>query len=517
MRRAAWMGATMTAALLLGAGFVLGGLDGPDGQPITVGQVLPGLLTGGTLSIGELLIAARLRGRIRRGQRVPASLSWILVTLENVFPVLFMASLADGSLMAVMLDSPVVFAFGTPAALSALRLDPRLSVWAGVVSAGSYLTFALWTVGAHPDLVAPAPLHVMRAFFMLSAGVAAAAVAASLRDSFAQAAEAMEERNWVVGVFGRYVTDEVVDVLLKSPDGLALGGEQREVTVLMTDLRGFSKLAARLPAPDVVRLLNHYLGEMTDIIQRHGGTIDEFIGDAILVVFNAPLDQPDHPRAALACAIAMQQAMPTVNTWNAAEGLPSIEMGIGVHTGRVVVGNIGSTKRQKYGVVGAAVNLTARVEGYTVGGQVLTTGHTADRAGADLLRGAEREVHPKGADSPVRIVDVRGLGGQVLPESHHELVAIPPQPVAWRRIVGKDLSGPETVGQLVALADHAAVFRADIVPPVLTDLCVRAGEGQLFGKVVTHGEDGCFTLRFTAHDAAAERALAAARATAGEG
>jgi class 3 adenylate cyclase len=510
MRRAAGTGGSMLAAILLGSALVLMGVEGPSGGPIVIDEILPGLLSGATLAIGELLIAASLWRRIQQGERVPAGLSWVLVTIENLFPVVFMASLAGGPLIGVMLDSPVVFAFGTPTALSALRLDPKLSLWAGVVAGGGYLAFALWTLSAAPDLVAPAALHVMRAFFMLSAGVAAAAVAASLRSSFGQAAEALEERNWVVGVFGRYVTDEVVDVLLKSPDGLALGGEQREVTVLMTDLRGFSKLAARLPAPDVVRLLNHYLGAMTDVIQGHGGTIDEFIRDAILVVFNAPLDQADHPRAALACAIDMQRAMPVVNAWNAAQGLPAIEMGIGVHTGRVVVGNIGSEKRQKYGVVGAAVNLTARVEGYTVGGQVLTTAVTAERAGPRLMRGAQRTVHPKGTDAPIQIIDVRGLGDAILPESHDELVPIAPLPVAWRRIEGKDLSGPEVEGEIVALADHAAVLRAAAAPPVYTDLCVRPGAGQLFGKVVSHGEAGEFTLRFTAHDAAAEEALAAA-------
>jgi adenylate cyclase len=115
---------------------------------------------------------------------------------------------------------------------------------------------------------------------------------------------------------------------------------------------------------------------MVDVILQYEGTINEFIGDAILVIFGAPLWWPDHAQRAIACAVAMQLAMVSVNAQNQRDGLPEVEMGIGVNTGEVVVGNLGSHKRTKYGIVGTPVNLTARIESYTVGGQILISEST---------------------------------------------------------------------------------------------------------------------------------------------
>ena len=188
--------------------------------------------------------------------------------------------------------------------------------------------------------------------------------------------------------FGRYLTDDVVKSLLESPEGLKLGGERRKVTLMMTDLRGFTSMSGRLAPEQVVAMLNRYLGTMVEVIQQYQGTIDEFIGDAIFILFGAPVQRDDDAERAVACAMAMQLAMAGVNAQNRAEGLPEVEMGIGIHTGEVVVGNIGSDRRTKYGVVGSHVNLTARIESYTVGGQVLISdaGRLA-RLGAGALAG----------------------------------------------------------------------------------------------------------------------------------
>ena len=147
-------------------------------------------------------------------------------------------------------------------------------------------------------------------------------------------AEQLELRNrFIRTTFGRYLTDEVVTSLLDSPEGLKLGGEKRQVSILMADLRGFTSLSGRLGPEQVVAILNRYLGTMADIIMEYQGTIDEFIGDAIFVIFGAPLRMNDHAQRAVACAVAMQLAMATVNAQNRAEGLPEVEMGVGVNTG----------------------------------------------------------------------------------------------------------------------------------------------------------------------------------------
>src|SRR5512138_390608 len=189
-----------------------------------------------------------------------------------------------------------------------------------------------------------------------------------LKDSYQE----LERRNeFIRKVFGRYTSDEVVGALLDAPDGLKLGGEKREVTILMSDLRGFTALAERLEATEVVSLLNHYLSAMVEVIQQYGGTIDEIIGDAILVLFGAPMAAEDDARRAVLCALGMQKAMAGVNAHNEQKGWPAVEMGIALHTGEVVVGNIGSVKRSKYGVVGRTINTTARIESFTVGDQII--------------------------------------------------------------------------------------------------------------------------------------------------
>jgi len=236
--------------------------------------------------------------------------------------------------------------------------------------------------------------------FMGDFSIAFNTMTQQLKDSRAQLVnlnQQLERRNqFIRETFGRYTSDDIVGVLLDMPEGLKLGGEKREVTLLMSDLRGFTALAERLEATEVVSLLNHYLSAMVELIHRTGGTIDEIIGDAIFVLFGAPLVMPDAAQRAVRCALAMQKAMPGVNEHNFKMGWPEIEMGIGIHTGEVVVGNIGSTKRSKYAVVGRTVNLTARIESFTVGGQVLVSPALINAAGRGLILGDEIKVHAKG-------------------------------------------------------------------------------------------------------------------------
>ncbi|MGB5880237.1 MAG: adenylate/guanylate cyclase domain-containing protein, partial [Thermoanaerobaculia bacterium] len=224
----------------------------------------------------------------------------------------------------------------------------------------------------------------------------------------------VELRNQMIRqVFGRYLTDEVVEGLLEHPEGLSFGGEKRQITVLFADLRGFTTLAERLPPEKVVTLINGFLAVMSEVIMDFGGTIDEFLGDAILVLFGAPARRDDHARAAVACATQMQLAMAEVNNKNRELGLPEIEMGIGISTGEVVVGNIGSEKRAKYGVVGHTVNLAARIQAQTRGGQILIAGSTLEEASGDIQVAGETEVTLKGIPEPVHLYEVGGFAGTV--------------------------------------------------------------------------------------------------------
>jgi class 3 adenylate cyclase/AmiR/NasT family two-component response regulator len=222
--------------------------------------------------------------------------------------------------------------------------------------------------------------------------------------------EVERHNEFIRKVFGRYLTDEIAETLLDSPEGLVLGGERREISILMADIRGFTNISSHRAPEEIVTMVNNFLSVMTDVIISYGGTIDEFIGDAILALFGAPNAMPDHAEKTVACAIAMEQAMTRVNELNQVAGLPGIETGIGINTGEVIVGNIGSEKRAKYGVVGHHVNYTARVESFTAGGQILISERTHAACNGLVRTKGEMSVRPKGFDEDVKLFDVAGMG-----------------------------------------------------------------------------------------------------------
>jgi len=224
-------------------------------------------------------------------------------------------------------------------------------------------------------------------------------------------AEGLKERDFIRDTFGRYLTREVVKRLLESEDGLRLGGETREISIIMSDLRGFTALTSSMHPEQVITFLNRYLGKMIDILIEYRGTVDEIIGDGILAFFGAPEPLEDHPARAVACALRMQLAMDEINSLNEADGFPRLEMGVAVNTGKVVVGNIGSEKRSKYGAVGSQVNFTGRVESFTVGGQVLVSKSTHDRL-VDMLEISNILcVQMKGVPGTVDLYDIVGIKG----------------------------------------------------------------------------------------------------------
>jgi class 3 adenylate cyclase len=236
-------------------------------------------------------------------------------------------------------------------------------------------------------------------------------LAQSFNEMGQQLTDYMEKRDFIRDTFGRYVTQEVVKRLLEDRDALELGGKTQELSILMSDLRGFTALTADMDPEQVIKFLNRYLGKMIEILVNHRAIIDEIIGDGILAFFGAPEPLEDHPRRAVACALEMQAAMEEINRLNEADGLPYLQMGIAVNTGLVVVGNIGSEQRTKYGIVGSMVNFTGRMESYSVGGQVLISSTTFGRLGAEVEVQGTMEVQMKGMPQPATLYDVRGIGG----------------------------------------------------------------------------------------------------------
>lgn len=173
------------------------------------------------------------------------------------------------------------------------------------------------------------------------------------------------EKRKIRDTFGLYVHDSIVEEMLANPEKLKLGGEKQELTVLFSDIRGFTSLSEQLPPEELVPQLNEYLTSMTQVILDHHGTLDKYIGDAIMAIFGAPLPQPEHPLRACAAALQMVQTLEALNQEWLKRGRPGFQVGIGINTGVMMVGNMGSERRFDYTVIGDNVNLASRVEGLT--------------------------------------------------------------------------------------------------------------------------------------------------------
>lgn len=274
---------------------------------------------------------------------------------------------------------------------------------------------------------------------------------------------------------GRYLTDQVVANLLETPEGLKIGGERRTATILMSDLRGFSAISENLTPEAAMEFLNCYLEVMVDVITDYGGTINEILGDGIFVIFGAPIQAPDDAERAIACAIAMQLALADFNAQSQLK--QPLEMGIGIHTGEVLAGNIGSQKRAKYAVVGKNVNLTSRIESCTIGGQVLISQSTLDSVGAIVQVGKPTEARLKGFSQPITTYEVRGIQGKtelVLPNKPEQLILLP-QPILlyYTALNEKQVTEEEQPGSLIKLSPHAAELSSDTMMEPFTNLQIR--------------------------------------------
>ncbi len=311
-----------------------------------------------------------------------------------------------------------------------------------------------------------------------------------------QLTDYMEKRDFIRDTFGRYVTQEVVKRLLESEGALALGGETREVTLLFSDLRGFTALTAEMDPEQVITFLNRYLEKMIEILIDYRAVIDEIMGDGILAFFGAPEPLEDHPARAVACALAMQGAMEGINAANAADGMPHLEMGIAVNTGSVVVGNIGSEKRTKYSVVGADVNFASRIESYAVGGQVLIGPATHWRVKDIIDVGEVIQAEMKGVPEPATLYEVRAIHGPYnlrLPERREALVALAQSlPVHLYHIKNKMIIGVSGTAQITELSDTAAAIQFDgeltaweDVRLHLLDAAGNERPGKIYCKVTT--------------------------------
>lgn len=300
--------------------------------------------------------------------------------------------------------------------------------------------------------------------------------------------------------FGRYLSDELVDQLLNTPNGPDIGSKKAQITVLMSDLRGFTTMGSQIDPHALIAVLNHYLGEMTEVIERRGGTIIEFVGDRILAIFGTPVVRDDHAASAVAAAIEMQRRMEEVNGWNREHGYPELEMGIGINSGDAIVGNVGSKRRMRYNVIGDTVNVCGRVEGYTVGGQILISRRTLDLIETQVEIAQEMTVLPKGVENPLTLYQVSGIGAPYnvsfcLVEEQPMPLTVPVMTRLWQ-LHAKKSGQTATPCILTALCPSGAVLETALDMQPLDDIKLDAG-GELSCKVISRGGRG-WRVRFTA-------------------
>jgi len=220
-----------------------------------------------------------------------------------------------------------------------------------------------------------------------------------------------KDKRYIKKVLGRYISKNIMDMLLKDPSKLKLHGERKNMTVLFSDIRGFTSYCEKRSPDEVVPVLNEYLDRMTRVIISRNGTLDKYIGDALMAFWNAPVEQKDHARLAVLTALDMMKELKLLHSDFSEKGLETIDMGIGINTGPVMVGNMGSSQIYDYTVIGDNVNLASRVEGltrkYPFG--IIITETTYDCIKGEFEVDFLDEVTVKGKDKKVKIFCVKGI------------------------------------------------------------------------------------------------------------
>jgi len=206
--------------------------------------------------------------------------------------------------------------------------------------------------------------------------------------------------------YSRFLPEYVVKQMLENPESFKLGGVSQTITILFADIRGFTRISEHAPPERIVSLLNRYFSAMTDIIFAHGGTLDKYLGDGLMALFGAPTATPDDANNALNAAVAMQRRVLGINIELQEEGLPEIGVGMGLHTGEVVVGYIGSERRSEYTAIGDAVNTSSRLESNARGGEILMSDATAKAARSRYKLQPRDPITVKNREQPIAIWEV---------------------------------------------------------------------------------------------------------------
>jgi len=340
-----------------------------------------------------------------RKHNYPRWMRYVSTTLEvSVASGLLLIDLVDvGPLYANSGAGPALYVVAVTAA--SLRLDSKLSLFSGVFGALQYFLLTSFVIrpalakAGMPTYVADPVVVLVRSSFILAAGAFGDYSTRAARSLLFRLTNAAVQRDRLRGLFGMHVSEEVMKLLVAG--GVPDGGERRAVTVCFTDIRGFTSLSETREPEELVRLLNLYFARMCEITSKHGGVVNKFLGDGMLIVFGAPTHLPDDARHAMAAAQEMLNESARMATHGE---FPGLRIGVGLHRGVVVVGNIGGDQRREYTVIGDTVNTASRVQDLTkqLSHGLLFTREVLDALGQGTYESLGRH-SVKGREAPLEI------------------------------------------------------------------------------------------------------------------
>jgi adenylate cyclase len=353
-------------------------------------------------AVFELSVLRLLSRRLAQGRDVPYARRYLGALIETSLPTvaLYLQMREMGPTQALAFVAPLVYFIFI--ILSTLRLDFWLSTFTGLVASVQLFGMAM---SYHPAQFAddPAPdvgFHLVRSLIILVCGMLAGAVGMQLRRQFEASIQAATARDRVTDLFGQHVSPQVVERLLL--EGASTASDIRRVAVMFVDFRGFTAAARSRSPQDVVDRLDGAFAVLVEILDRHGGIVNKFLGDGFLALFGAPFEAADAPHRAVAAAREMLVAMEQVNR---ASGWP-LRIGVGIHFGEVVAGNVGSPRRKEYTVIGDTVHFAARLESLNkeFNSQLLISAVVRDALGDDGSDAISLgEVAIKGYDRPMMV------------------------------------------------------------------------------------------------------------------